>query len=175
MDETKTKQTMLRLNEEEREYLKELGKGNLTEGARRLIENEKKRLESAEQTIEDKFYDFLILPNQKNLREIYQVILESFLKNDISKASPVFLFSLAKDCGLDEKTASQIFKKLDGKYIKKKDNYNISPVIRLKPAIDIKTFKEVLAEFVDFLQESGEYAEKTISLNDIKSEEVKNE
>jgi len=153
------KQTAIRISEEDKTFLKELG--GVSEGVRKLIEEKRKRMEGEEieKTPEDKFYGVIYLPTENHQRNVYQAFVELYIKTNRRRAIlDWYTPSLTGATGYDDKTVRKIMRKLVNSGFVKTNLLSFRPTLRIKKeSVSEEEFRDILADYASFIQNVEEY------------------
>lgn len=154
------KQISLRLGKNEIDLLQSLG--GTTRGIKELINAHREKEEERKcrvKTIEEKFWDSIIVPVEPKMRQTYEAIVERFLKGK-GRFGTVEYYQPAVmgRTGFDGETVIKHFRKLEGAgYIRFRD-LSFRPTLRLQ-GIKMEEFAEILTEFDNFLQRKEQYVD----------------
>lgn len=155
------KQSAIRLEKEDWNFLRELGNGQVSQGVRELINEKKKRLEGTkekEKQIDEKFYETIYLPSELHLKETYKAFLEGFIRNGERRGTvDYYIPLLTGTTGENETTLRKQFRKLTSIGFVKADGLKFRPRLKLGEETDKEEFKSIYTEFKEFLDVKGKY------------------
>ncbi len=152
------KQIGLKLEEDEIALLEKLG--GKSRGVHKLISDYRDTLlgKKVKRTVEESFYDSLILPSDPRLRETYKAFLESFIHSEARMGSLDFWEpELTGVTGFNGKVVRGHFRKLSASRYVKAYGFLFRPTLRLKEGVEKEKFFEIHRRFHDFLLEKGAY------------------
>jgi len=157
------KMTAIRLEEEEISFLKEYGRGRISDGVRELIAEKKNRMEVnvREKTPDEQFEASIITPSNPHLKDTYMAIVRAFIANGGRAGSiDYYLAKIMGDTGHDSATISKHIRKLNSSgYIKFVSGAAFRPTFRLTEGVTIERFQELLQEYSDFIRQEQKYAD----------------
>jgi len=158
------KQTAIRLDEEEITFLREYGKGKISDAVRELIAEKKSRMEEGEpheKAPDERFEESIITPSDQRLRDTYMAIVRAFIANGGRAGSiDYYLPKIMGDTGYDSATVLKHVRKLGSSgYLKFVTGAAFRPTFRLVEGVTIERFKELLQEYTDFIKQKQKYAD----------------
>lgn len=158
------KTTTIRLSEEEITFLREYGRGKISDAVRELITEKKEKMEKGEErkkAPDERFEESIIMPTDQHLRETYLSIVRIFIINGGRAGSiDYFLGRIAGDTGFDEGTIIKHVRKLGGSgYIKFVRGTLFRPTFRLVEGVTIEEFRELLRDYFDFIKQERSYSD----------------
>ncbi len=152
------KQIGLKLEEEEIAILEKLG--GKSKGVHKLISDYRDTIlgKKVKKTVEEIFYDSLILPSDPRLRETYKAFLEAFIRSGARMGSLDFWEpELTGTTGFNGKAVRGHFRKLSASRYVKSFGFLFRPSLRLKEGVEKEKFFDIHERFHDFLLEKGAY------------------
>ena len=158
------KQTAIRLDEEEITFLREYGKGKISDAVRELIAEKKSRMEEGEpheKAPDEEFEDSIITPSDPHLKDTYMAIVRIFIANGGRAGSiDYYLPKIMGDTGHDSATVLKHVRKLGNSgYIKFVTGATFRPTFRLVEGVTIERFQELIQEYSDFIRQRQKYAD----------------
>jgi len=157
------KMTAVRLEEEEVTFLKEYGRGRISDGIRELIAEKKSRMESSarEKAPDERFEDSIIAPSDQHLKDTYMAIVRAFIANGGRAGSiDYYLGKIMGDTGYDSATVLKHVRKLGSSgYLKFVTGAAFRPTFRLIEGVTVEQFKELIQEYSDFIKQKQKYAD----------------
>jgi len=158
------KQTAIRLDEEEITFLREYGKGKISDAVRELIAEKKSRMEEGEpheKAPDEEFEESIITPSDPHLKDTYMAIVRIFIANGGRAGSiDYYLPKIMGDTGHDSATVLKHVRKLGNSgYIKFVTGATFRPTFRLMEGVTIERFKELIQEYSDFIRQRQKYAD----------------
>jgi len=168
------KQTAIRLDEEEITFLREYGKGKISDAVRELIAEKKSRMEEGEareKAPDERLEESIITPSDPHLKDTYMAIVRIFIANGGRAGSiDYYLSKIMGDTGHDSATVLKHVRKLGNSgYIKFVTGATFRPTFRLVEGVTIERFQELIQEYSDFIKQKQKYADvwnDTIEGND---------
>jgi len=155
------KQTAIRLEEEEITFLKEYGRGKISDAVRELIAEKKRRMEEGEQqkAPDERFEESIITPTDPHLKDTYLAIVRTFVANGGRAGSiDYYLSRIVGDTGYDPATILKHVRKLGSSgYIKFVSGALFRPTFRLMEGVTIEQFQELLRDYSDFIRQKQRY------------------
>ena len=157
------KQTAIRLDEEEITFLREYGKGKISDAVRELIAEKKSRMEgeSLEKAPDERFEDSIITPSDPHLKDTYMAIVRAFIASGGRAGSiDYYLGKIMGDTGYDSATVLKHVRKLGSSgYLKFVTGAAFRPTFRLVEGVTVERFKELIQEYSDFIKQKQKYAD----------------
>mgnify|MGYP000262267881 CR=1 FL=1 len=168
------KMTAVRLEEEEIAFLREYGRGRISDGVRELIAEKKSRMgegEAREKAPDERLEESIITPSDPHLKDTYMAIVRIFIANGGRAGSiDYYLSKIMGDTGHDSATVLKHVRKLGNSgYIKFVTGATFRPTFRLVEGVTIERFQELIQEYSDFIKQKQKYADvwnDTIEGND---------
>jgi len=163
------KQTAIRLEEEEITFLKEYGRGKISDAVRELIAEKKRRMEEGEQqkAPDEKFEAIIITPADPHLKDTYLAIVRRFVANG-GRAGTIdyYLNKIVGDTGFDPATILRHVRKLGSSgYIRFVSGALFRPTFRLREGVTIEQFQELLRDYSDFIRQEQKYEDVWVIIN----------
>lgn len=156
MKKNKKKPITVNLSEEGIAILESLG--GKTKGIESLIENYRTGAKKEGGSIEEQFYDLIMLPADSHVRETYKTFVEMFLREGARQAAIDYIGpKLSGYVGYDFSTIRKHFKKMSATRFIKASGTLHSPTIRLREGVEEEDFLPVYNNFVYFIQAKGQY------------------
>ena len=159
------KKTMaVRLEEEEITFLREYGRGRISDAVRELIAEKKRRMEEGEarqKAPDERLEESIIVPSDSHLKDTYLAIVRAFIANGGRAGSiDYFLSKIMGDTGYDSTTALKHVRKLgSSRYIKFISGATFRPTFRLVEGVTIEQFRELISDYSDFIRQKRRYAD----------------
>ena len=158
----KRKMTSVKLSEEERVFLEEVGHGRIAAGIRNLIQEKKERIEGKEikKEIDERFWECVVLPEDAHSRETFCAFVNVFIgAGEIWGALDFYMSRICSMTGYDENTVRKHFRRLGGYGYLKWNNVVMRPTLRLHNEVDKEKFKELYEEYVEFILRKGKFVD----------------
>jgi len=163
------KKTMaVRLEEEEITFLREYGRGRISDAVRELIAEKKRRMEEGEarqKAPDERLEESIIVPSDSHLKDTYLAIVRTFIANGGRAGSiDYYLNRIMGDTGYDSATVLKHVRKLGSSgYIKFVSGATFRPTFRLVEGVTIEQFRELINDYSDFIRQKQRYADVWIN------------
>lgn len=132
--------------------------GGKTKGIENLIKNYGAAAKKEKGSIEEQFYDTLIMPVDCHVRDTYKTFVEIFIREGGRPASIDYTGpKVSGYTGYDISTIRKHFKKMNTTRFIKTAGALFSPTIRIKEGNKEEDFMLLYDKFVDFIQAKGQY------------------
>lgn len=153
------KQINIRLDDTQLNLLNSFG--GHKKGVVALIDEHLQKMETRDPNPEQKFFDCLYLPSEKNLKATYTAFLNAYIsKGNLAGTIGAYINKLMGETGYDEATTRKHFRKLAGSgFIKPMLNMLFRPTLRLRDTTTKDEFKKILETYSLFIQGSAEFTD----------------
>ncbi len=158
MEKNKKQQIAIKLSEKDIAVLDSLG--GKTKGIKHLINVYGTAAKKEKGSIEEQFYDMIIMPIEPHIRETYKTFVEIFIREGVHHGTIDYYGpKLSGYTGNDISTIRKHLRKLDATCFLRTSEASLSfyPTLRIREGIEREDFISIYDNFVEFVQSKGHY------------------